>query len=173
MPLSIIYARSKNHCIGRAGKVPWDLPDEYAAFDKTTCGKAIIMGRRTFEDHCCALPHRLNIVLSARPLVSNDLSKTDTLLRCSNLDDALAAAQDYSKEYFVIGGAELIMDVLPRASTVYETIVYSRIVGDTYIPEIDYAGWSSQLISRHPVDDRHEFAFSIYQHDRAGKSCAL
>ena len=49
--LSLIYARSLNHCIGAAGKLPWHLPADYDFFDQTTRGHAIIMGRRTYEDH--------------------------------------------------------------------------------------------------------------------------
>jgi dihydrofolate reductase len=172
MPLSIIYARSNNRCIGRQGKVPWNLPDEYAFFDKTTSGNAIIMGRRTFEDHCSVLPHRLNIVLSSSPLDFKDSLKEPpgSISRYSSLDDALIAANDFSKHYFVIGGAELIMAALPGATTVYESIIHADIDGDTYIPEIDFADWSSQLVSEHAVDDCHEFAFSIFRRDRQRQS---
>ena len=62
--LSLIYARSLNHCIGKAGRIPWHLPDEFGHFKRTTLGKPIIMGRKTYEDHESALPGRLNIVIS-------------------------------------------------------------------------------------------------------------
>ena len=62
--LSLIYARSLNHCIGAAGKLPWHLPADYNFFDQTTRGHAIIMGRRTYEDHDSKLDGRLNLVVS-------------------------------------------------------------------------------------------------------------
>ena len=64
LALSIIYARSENHCIGHQGRLPWNLPDEFASFNNITDGKAVIMGRRSYEDHHSVLPNRLNIVVS-------------------------------------------------------------------------------------------------------------
>ena len=62
--LSLIYARSENRCIGKDGRIPWRLPDEFKHFKTTTMGKPIIMGRKTYEDHDSALPGRLNIVVT-------------------------------------------------------------------------------------------------------------
>ena len=60
----LIYARSENYCIGREGALPWRLPDEFKHFTGVTMGAAVVMGRKTYEDHCCELPGRLNIVIT-------------------------------------------------------------------------------------------------------------
>ena len=67
MDISLIYARSRNYCIGREGRLPWHLPDEFRFFTDTTMGHPVIMGRRSYEDHNGLLPGRLNIVVTHQP----------------------------------------------------------------------------------------------------------
>ncbi|NBC10803.1 MAG: hypothetical protein GVY24_03590, partial [Planctomycetes bacterium] len=85
MPLSLIYARSENHCIGKAGRIPWRLPDDFKHFKRTTMGKPIIMGRRTYEDHESALPGRLNVVITRQP----DYRAAEGVVVVDSLDAAL------------------------------------------------------------------------------------
>lgn len=62
--LIAIAAISTNRAIGRDGKIPWYIPEDFAHFKSTTSGSPIIMGRRTFESIGRPLPGRENIVLS-------------------------------------------------------------------------------------------------------------
>src|SRR3954454_12979887 len=58
-------ARARNGVIGRGGKLPWRLPGDLAFFKKTTLGKPVIMGRKTWDSlPIRPLPGRMNIVLS-------------------------------------------------------------------------------------------------------------
>ena len=47
--LSLIFAMTTNRVIGKDGWLAWDLPDELAYFRRTTAGKPVIMGRRTYQ----------------------------------------------------------------------------------------------------------------------------
>src|SRR5204862_98605 len=47
--LELIAAVSSNGVIGRAGQLPWNLPDDLRHFKSLTTGHPVIMGRRTFE----------------------------------------------------------------------------------------------------------------------------
>ena len=160
--LSLIYARTINFCIGDRGKIPWDLPDEFSNFNMLTDGKAIIMGRKTYEDHLCELPGRLNIVVSNQA----DFPVAANVQLVSRLEDALSIAQDHSDEYFVIGGVDLITRTIGCAQMVYETVIDTTITGDTMLPPLDYTHWSTQILSHHSVDHRHKFAFTVYLHNR-------
>jgi hypothetical protein len=62
--LIAIAAISANRAIGRDGKIPWYIPEDFAHFKSTTSDSPIIMGRRTFESIGRPLPGRENIVLS-------------------------------------------------------------------------------------------------------------
>ncbi|HIG41562.1 MAG: dihydrofolate reductase [bacterium] len=164
LSLSLIYARSENYCIGNKGKVPWNLPDEYTSFERITKGKAIIMGRRTYEDHLSLLPDRFNIVISANA----NYSVVPGVKLVSSLQAARQLAAKFLDEYFVIGGIGLFESSISEANTVYETVVHAEIEGDTFLPSglaaWDFANWSTALLAEHPADEQHEFAFTTYRH---------
>ena len=65
MPLTIIAAMSENRVIGRAGDLPWRLPDDFKRFKRLTRGHHVIMGRKTFESlPGGALTDRVNLVIT-------------------------------------------------------------------------------------------------------------
>jgi dihydrofolate reductase len=158
--LAIIYARSLNHCIGHAGGLPWSLPDEYEHFNQTTIGHPVIMGRRSYEDHDGALQDRVNIVVSR----NKKYTVPDDILLATNLAQALQLAAAVHSTYFVIGGAGLISEALPLANTVFETVVDAQIEGDTFLPPLNFAEWTTEMLYEHPVDRQHQFPFQVYQH---------
>ena len=47
--LSLIVAMDENRLIGSNNGLPWNLPADLAFFKRTTLGKPIVMGRKTFE----------------------------------------------------------------------------------------------------------------------------
>lgn len=160
--LGLIYARSLDHCIGNQGQIPWHLPDEFAHFQRTTMGKPIIMGRKTYEDHNCELPGRLNIVITSQA----DYPAAPGIELVTSLETAIELGRARDEELFVIGGAGLFAAAFPLADTVYETIVETTIAGDTVLPEFDFSGWNTSLLEHHGADSRHELAFKIFCHKR-------
>ena len=162
MHLALIYARSENYCIGCDGDLPWQLPDEFAHFTRTTMGSTVIMGRRSFQDHNSVLQGRLNIVVSR----NEALALPDAVRRAGSLQQAIGIAAGAARPIFVIGGAGLYREALPLADTVYETVVDAQIEGDTFIDAFDFSGWQTEQMQRHPADERHRFAFTVYRHTR-------
>jgi dihydrofolate reductase len=160
--LALIYARSLNRCIGADGGLPWSLPDEYEHFNQTTRGYPVIMGRRSYEDHDGALPDRLNIVVSR----NSQLAVPKGIITATSLSDAIKVAAANNDQYFVIGGAGLLEEALPQANYVFETIVETNIEGDTYLPEFDFARWSTRELIKQQVDTQHDYAFSALLHTR-------
>ena len=165
MTLSFIYARSENRCIGKDGQIPWRLPDEFAHFKKTTMGKPIIMGRRTYEDHESALPGRLNLVVTKQ----QDYAVASGVEVAASLDAALERARKESDEFFIVGGVSLFEAAFPIVDRVYETIVHTRIDGgDTFVPKFDFSDFDRTELFRHEADARNAFAFTAYRYDRRG-----
>ncbi len=163
MKLSLIYARSEDHCIGKAGHIPWRLPEDFAHFKRTTMGKPILMGRKTYEDHTSALPGRLNIVITRQ----TDYQAAEGVVVAPSLVEAVELARRQSDEVFIIGGAAFFAQAFPAADTVYETVVHTTVPeGDTFIPAFDFTGWVTRTLQHHPADGRHPFAFTVYQHER-------
>lgn len=155
MDISMIVAASTNNAIGRAGELPWHLPEDLKRFKAVTMGKPIIMGRLTYESIGRPLPGRQNIVLSSRAGYAPEgchVAKT--------VDEALSVAAD-ADEVMVIGGGHVYAAFLPRASRIYLTRVHANIDGDTFFPLLNEAEW--ELVSSEEFPVENEFGFSIQQ----------
>ena len=150
-----------NGIIGNDNGLPWRLPKDMKHFMRSTMGKPVIMGRKTFESMKSPLPGRTNIVLTRDQswsrdcvLVASDLSKAFELGRIS-------AEQDNVSEFFVIGGSSLYEEAMPYATRLYVTQIEAVIEGDVSFSEINWAGWSSIRNERHEPDEDHAHAFTI------------
>lgn len=159
--LSLIYARSLNHCIGSDGRLPWQLPDEYAFFDQTTHGHAVIMGRRTYEDHNAKLDNRLNVVVTR----NSHYSAAKDVIVVDSLETAMHTAAKF-EETFIIGGVSLLVAAFDKADRVYETRINTTVDGDTFLPEFDFSNFETRTLANHAVDEQHAFSFDIYLHQR-------
>ena len=80
--ISLIVAHDPNRVIGKNNDLPWHLPEDLAYFKKMTMGKAMVMGRKTYESIGRPLPGRLSIVVTRDPdytaegvVVVNDLNE--------------------------------------------------------------------------------------------------
>lgn len=153
--LSLIVAASENGVIGRAGGMPWHLPADLGHFRRTTMGKPIIMGRRTFESIGRALPGRRNIVVSRRGAFARA-----GIEAAASLAGALALAGD-APEVMVTGGAALYRAALPGARRIYLTRVHANVEGDTYFPELAEDEWRELSRERRAPDEKNPCAVSF------------
>lgn len=138
---SIIVAMANNNTIGKDNQLLWHLPEDLQYFKRTTMGKPIVMGRKTFESIGRPLPGRLNIVITRQQDWQHDGVKV-----VHTIDDALRLAEAQSlidgiNEVMVIGGAEIYKTALPQADKLYITRVDAEIEGDAFFPEIDSSVW--------------------------------
>ncbi len=62
--IDAILARADNGVIGVDGQLPWHLPADLKRFKALTMGRAMVMGRKTFESFPSPLPGRRHIVLT-------------------------------------------------------------------------------------------------------------
>ena len=154
--LTLIAAMGKNRAIGLDGRMPWHLPAELQHFKKTTMGKTIVMGRKTFQAIGRPLPGRQNIVVSRNP----DFHADDVDLATS-LDDATAMSQ--SDEVMMIGGGQLYALALPTATRMVLTLIDIEPEADTWFPEWDGAEWSQVSEEHYPIDDGNELAYRIVE----------
>jgi len=64
MKVGLIVAIAENGIIGRENGLPWRLSSDLQYFKKTTLGKPIVMGRKTYESIGKPLPGRTNIIVT-------------------------------------------------------------------------------------------------------------
>ena len=148
---------TRNRVIGKDGKLPWHLPDEMAYFRSTTLDKPIIMGRKTFDSNGRRpFPDRTNIVLSRHPVQVEGVHWVDSLA-----DGFSVADQTNSNECFVIGGSMVYEEALEHATRLYETVINTKLDGDTFFPAFDRTQWKMVSFKRHIADKRHPYTFSM------------
>ena len=135
-PLALVVAMAQNRVIGRAGGIPWDLPEDRKHFVQVTRGHAIIMGRATWDSIGKPLPKRRNIVISRRAGLALEGAEV-----VSSLQDAIALARQQDDEPRIIGGGEIYALALPLATRLFLTVLDDAVSGDSYFPELDPSAW--------------------------------
>ena len=132
MELFLIAAVARDGAIGRAGTMPWHLPQDLAHFKRTTLGCPVVMGRKTWESlppRFRPLPGRRNVVVTR-----NTAWQADGAEAAPSLDAALERLRR-EERVFVIGGGELYAQALPHADGLVLTEVDIDVPdADTHFP---------------------------------------
>ena len=157
--LTLIAAMGKNRAIGLDGRMPWHLPAELQHFKKVTMGKAIVMGRKTWQAIGRPLPGRQNIVVSRNP----DFSAEGVEV-AGSLEDAVERSE--SDEVMVIGGGQLYALALPLAQRMVLTLIDIEPEADTWFPEWNEKEWSQTSEECFPIDDNNKLAYRIVEFSR-------
>lgn len=155
MEVVIVVAASENNVIGRAGQMPWRLPEDLQHFRRLTLGRPVLMGRRTYEAIGQALAGRRNIVISREPA----LEIPDCEVVATPAEALQRVAQ--AAEVMVIGGGEIYRQLLPRTDRIEMTRVHITIEGDTFFPALDPRDWRVIDSEHHPVTDTRPIAFTF------------
>lgn len=87
-----IVAMAENRTIGLQGKIPWHLPEDFKWFKKNTVGKAVLMGRKTFESFEKPLPNRTNVVLTRNPKLLTGNSSASAIYKDAKTGPAAVSA---------------------------------------------------------------------------------
>lgn len=164
MILSSIVAADEKNAIGKDNLLPWYLPKDLQFFKKTTLGKPIIMGRKTYESLGKPLPGRLNIVISRQ----KEVSLPEGVLRYDSIEAALERVQrEATDEAFIIGGGILFQQTMDIIDRLYLTRVHTVVEGATvFIPDIDHTHWKLVWEEKHEADEKHRYSFSFQQYER-------
>ena len=164
--LAVIVAVADNGVIGRNNALPWRIPADLQYFKRTTLGKPVIMGRKTFESIGRPLPGRANIVITR-----NAGYGADGVRVVGSLQDALALARDIALidgvgEAVVIGGSEIYRLAVPVADRLYVTEVHAEVEGDAMMPAVDWTQWREVSRERHAAEDPNPYDYSFVVYER-------
>ena len=160
MKLALIAAVARNGAIGRDNDLLWKEPADQKHFAATTRGHAVIMGRRTWESlppRFRPLPGRRNIVVTHN--AAFDAPGAETV---SSLDAALRSVSGEALA-FVIGGAQLYAQALPRADELVLTEIDADLDGDVHFPAWDRQAFVEASREAHVGADGTRFAFVTYR----------
>lgn len=129
--------------IGRAGTLPWHMPEDLAFFKRVTSGHPIVMGRKTYESIGRPLPKRRNIVLT------RDTTWSAPGVEVIHRPEDLAKLAGLDGQVFIIGGSEIYAAFLPEFDDLLVSHVFAEHEGDTRFPEFARAFPESELLETH------------------------
>lgn len=161
--IALIAAMAANRVIGDGNKMPWHLPADLRHFKKTTLGKPVIMGRKTFESiGSKPLPMRVNIV------VTRDRAfQASGVVIAHDLQQALQLAEPHAaEEIMIMGGASIYEQALPIADRLYLTFIQLNVSGDAHFPDLRQHRWRELSSESHTPDPENPYNYSFVVYER-------
>lgn len=138
--IKAILAHDASWGIGKNGDLPWPKnPDDLQWFKECTNGKAVVMGRKTWESlPRKPLPNRLNFVITStsmehynpRPHGSYGGADVKRIIK-----DVIEARYGDLDDVWIIGGAQLVEACLPIIDELWFNDVGDDYRCDTFLPK--------------------------------------
>ncbi|CAN5525786.1 dihydrofolate reductase [soil metagenome] len=184
MKITAIVAVDKNGGMGVENRLLCYLPDDLKFFKEKTLGKTVIMGRRTYESIGKPLPNRQNIIFTRQSnyIAENCLISHD-IPGCIN---KLEATRGKDEEIFIIGGASIFEQTKAKWDKIILTVINHEFAeADAFFPNFEsiykekskvkiegnVKVWNNkQLILSHPIDEKHNYSYSVYEIYRDGRT---
>lgn len=160
--IHLIVACSANRVIGRAGSLPWSIPEDTQFFKRKTLGHTVILGRDSWQDWPDAGQGRDVVLLTSRPAVphQNGAAQASGHFRCTgSLPEAIEIGQSCQGDIYLCGGQRVYEEGLMLATgSLFLTLIYAHVGGDRFFPE--WRGQFSREISRKEgSDEAWRYAF--------------
>lgn len=158
--VALIAAVARGGVIGHDNALLWHLPEDMKHFRRTTLGCPVIMGRRTWDSLPAAfrpLPKRRNIVVTR-----NAQWREAGAEAAHSLPDALDLVAGEPR-VFVIGGAQVYAEALPRADELFLTEIDHAFDGDAHFPEWPRAEFEELSRESHLGAEGWPFHFVHYR----------
>lgn len=163
--IGAIWAQAHKRALGAHGTLPWHVPEDLALFKRVTAGHPVVMGRTTWDSlnpKFRPLPGRVNIVLSSDSEYVAEGARTAT-----SLDEALELAKVHDDDVWIIGGARVYEQAMPRIDRLVITDLDIDVPdADAFAPPLDPSfepviteparGW---LTSKSGI----KYRFTVYQ----------
>lgn len=164
--ISLIVATDRNLAIGKDNAMLWHIPEDFKFFKRTTMGKPMVMGRKTFESLPGVLPGRAHLVVSRSGFTHDH----EAVSGYSEFYAALNAAKKMAKEaeqdeVFIVGGAQIYALALHEGvvDRMYITKVDAEYEADAFFPTYNESEWREVSCEDHDGDP----AFSFVTIERA------
>ena len=158
--LNIIVACSDNRVIGRAGQLPWRIPEDWKFFKRQTTRATVILGRISFMSWKSILDDERDvIVLSTKTsLIAAHVSVAESL------DNAVQQARRLPGDIYICGGQQIFEEAIkrPDVETLYITRVHTTVEGDRFFPEWrdEFPRLVTERVSR---DENYHYTFCVYR----------
>lgn len=163
--MQMIFAVDRQWNIGYDGDMLFKIADDLSRFREITIGHVVLMGRKTFDSlPNGALPHRINAVLTRDPNWSAEGALAFPSIEA--FDEWRRREGIAEEDVFLIGGGELVKQLLDRVQSAYITKVDRLFLpADTFIPNLD-AEPAFRQTDKGPWLDDHGLPYRYIQYER-------
>lgn len=165
MTLSHIVAAAENDVIGVNNTLPWDIPEDMKFFREKTKGKALIMGRKTYESVGHPLPNRLSVIVTRQ--AGYHVDAPNVVVRPdlkSAIEYCRTQTSKYGEEVFIIGGGEIFKESMAIVDVIYLTRIHQSYPGDIVYPKVSAKDF--ELVERRDREEPVPFSFLTYARRR-------
>lgn len=135
--INMIMACDARGGVASKGTLPWPKnPKDLAWFKRHTSGCVVVMGSKTWQDPFMPspLPGRYNVVVTHKP---EDNPGADAYITKNVWEEIKKLEEEKGNKdrpIWIIGGANLVEQLLPEIDRFYLTIMDETYNCDTYIP---------------------------------------
>ena len=157
--LTLIAAVARNGVIGDRNTLLWHISEDLKHFKTLTTGHPVVMGRKTWESLGRPLPNRVNVVITRQSI------EIPGCRVVHSLDEAVALF-GADEELFVIGGAQIYAEALPRAGRFFLTRVFHDYEGDTRFPAWNESEWRLVEAESFPHGKDYPWPFAFERWER-------
>ncbi|CAE7601220.1 folA [Symbiodinium natans] len=150
---------SRNRVIGKKGRLPWSIPEDFAYFLDAVRGDVCITGRKSYAEFGSAIPGAgLHIVLSKQGFACPDAVVQPSL------GAALHVAKDcQAKNVWIAGGTSVYRESFPIADEFWATLIHEDMDGDTFFPANWQQHFPEEVSRRSSSDANFRYDFVIYR----------
>ncbi|MBA3850054.1 MAG: hypothetical protein C0502_08665 [Opitutus sp.] len=160
-PLNLIVACAANRVIGRARRLPFDIPEDKAWFHEKTAGTTVVLGRICYEIWPRVRQDgRVPVVIT-----SNQKLAEPGVHVAADVPQALALAQSLPGEIMICGGQRIYEETLPLCDRLLLTLVHADVPGDTWFPEWRHLAWR-ETWRKDSADANYRYTFSVLERVR-------
>jgi dihydrofolate reductase len=159
-PLHVIVACSENRVIGRDGRLPWKIPEDFAFLQAKTAGQIVVLGRICFQSWPGSVAQgRHPVVVSHDPAIAQGGATV-----VGTFPDALVVAEELPGEIYVCGGQRIYEEALAIAAAgsrpvrLHLTLIHAEIAGDRFFPEWRQLAWR-EVSRRDSADANYRYTF--------------
>lgn len=161
--MNIIAAADNNWGIGNKGNLLCHIKEDMKFFKEKTTGKAVIMGRETYQSlpGQAPLPNRENFILSKNPEF-----KAEGATVCASLEEAISEAKKKfkSEDIFIIGGEKVYNYGEKYCDVAYITKIDAEFEADRHIINFDEAdAWEISSEEMLKTEKGYYITFTTYK----------
>lgn len=127
--INVIVACDRNNLIGKNGKLPWEIREDWDYFLETTRDGVLIMGRLCYYEFEKYAKERSVIALSRNPEITFRYAR-----KANSLAESLSIAKKLNQTVWICGGQAIYEEALPLADYLYLTEINAEFSGDVYLP---------------------------------------